>query len=134
MRIGFVTDNYRPYVSGVINFISLNRRYLEERGHEAWVFAFGSPGARPPEPRVVLSPGFKVHGTAGFTLGTRLTRRVHRLLATMDVVHVDDPFVSGRLALSVCRRHHVPVVFTNHSRVDLYPDYFLTALPSGSLE
>lgn len=134
MRIGFVTDNYKPYVSGVINFISLNRRYLEERGHEVWVFAFGSHPKRSADPRVVLSPGFKVRGTAGFHLGTRLTRRVHRLLATMDVVHVDDPFVSGRLALSVCRRHHVPVVFTNHSRVDLYPDYFLAALPSGSLD
>lgn len=134
MRIACVTDTYKPYVSGVVHFISLNRRYLEEHGHEVWVFAFGDARADPPEPGVVLSPGFKVHGRAGFRLGTRLTRKAHHLLATMGVVHVDDPFVSGRLALSVCRRHHVPVVFTNHSRVDLYPDYFLTALPNGSLD
>jgi hypothetical protein len=51
MRIGFVTDDYRPYVSGVINFISLNRRYLEERGHEVWIFGFGSPVSRTPQRR-----------------------------------------------------------------------------------
>jgi len=134
MRIAFVTDNYKPYVSGVINFISLNRRYLEAHGHEVWVFAFGDTKTAPPDPNVVLSPGMRVRGTAGFRLGTALTRKTHRLLATMDVVHIDDPFVSGRLALSVCRRHRVPVVFTNHSRVDLYPDYFLRALPKGSLD
>ncbi len=134
MRIGYVTDNYSPYVSGVINFIILNRRYLEEHGHEVWVFAFGDPRSAAADPQVVLSPGVRVRGTAGFRLGTRLTRKTHKLLATMDVVHVDDPFVSGAMALSVCRRHHVPVVFTNHSRVDLYPDYFLRALPAGSLD
>jgi len=136
MRIGFVTDNYKPYVSGVINFISLNRLYLERRGHEVWVFAFGGPGAgsTPEDPHVVLSPGVKVHGTAGFRVGPRFTREVHQLLTRMDVVHVDDPFWSGRLALSVCHRHGVPVVFTNHTRVDLYPDYFLKMFPEGSLD
>ncbi len=134
MRIGFVTDNYKPYVSGVINFIELSRRYLQQHGHEAWVFAFGNPEDAPSEPRVVLSPGVKVRGTAGFRLGARLTRDVRRMIATMDVVHVDDPFVAGRLALRVCRKHHIPVVFTFHSRVDLYPDYFLKALPAGSVD
>lgn len=134
MRIGFVTDNYKPYVSGVINFISLNRQYLEAHGHETWVFAFGTVPDGPGEPRVVYSPGVRVRGTDGFRLGIGLPKRARHLLETMDVVHIDDPFFSGRFAVTVCRKHGIPVVFTNHSRVDLYPDYFLKAFPHGSLD
>ena len=30
MRIGMMADTYKPYVSGVTNYIDLNKRYLEK--------------------------------------------------------------------------------------------------------
>ena len=41
MRIGMMIDAYKPYVSGVTNYIDLNKRVMEEAGHEVYVFTFG---------------------------------------------------------------------------------------------
>lgn len=130
MRIGFVTDQYMPYVSGVTHSISLNRRYLEKHGHETYIFHFAHPDAEPVEHRTITSPGFKLAGTSGFRVGPRLTREARRVLSTMDVVNLDDPFLSGRMALPVCKRNGIPIVFTNHTRVDLYAEYYAKMLPS----
>lgn len=130
MRIGFVTDVYKPYVSGVTRSVSLNRSYLESHGHETYVFAFADPRVAPVEHKVIQSPGMKVRGTAEYRVGPRLTREARRVLSTMDVVNVDNPFLSGRLALPTCKRNGIPVVFTNHTRVDLYADYYAKVLPS----
>jgi glycosyltransferase involved in cell wall biosynthesis len=83
---------------------------------------------------MVYSPGIPVRGAGGFRVGFRLSVEARRLLTTMDVVHVDDPFGAGRLAIPICKRHHIPVVYTNHTRVDLYPYYYLKAMPQGSLD
>lgn len=47
----------------------------------------------------------------------------------MDVVHVHHPFLSGRLALNYCRRVQIPIVFTNHTRYDLYTQARLPLIP-----
>ena len=45
----------------------------------------------------------------------------------MDVVHVQHPFLSGRLALRYCRE--IPIVYTNHTRYDLYAQAYLPMMP-----
>ena len=50
----------------------------------------------------------------------------------MDVVHVHHPFLSGRLALNYCRRAEIPIVFTNHTRYDLYAQARLPLMPTKS--
>jgi glycosyltransferase involved in cell wall biosynthesis len=47
----------------------------------------------------------------------------------MDVVHVHHPFLSGRLALRYCRPRQIPVIFTNHTRYDLYAQARLPLMP-----
>src|SRR5258708_26493117 len=43
----------------------------------------------------------------------------------MDVVQVHHPFLSGQLALRYARARGVPVIFTNHTRYDLYAHHYL---------
>jgi 1,2-diacylglycerol 3-alpha-glucosyltransferase len=128
MRIGMMADIYRPHISGVTNYISLNKRVLEERGHEVYVFTFGDVAYPDEEIRIIRSPGVPVAET-GFHLSFRHTRAARRLLQSMDVVHVHHPFLSGRLALRYCRPKGIPIVFTNHTRYDLYMDAYLPMLP-----
>jgi glycosyltransferase involved in cell wall biosynthesis len=47
----------------------------------------------------------------------------------MELVHVHHPFLSGRLALRYCRPLRIPIVFTNHTRYDLYAQAYLPLLP-----
>jgi glycosyltransferase involved in cell wall biosynthesis len=128
MRIGMMTDVYKPHVSGITNFISLNKQYLEKAGHEVFIFTFGDLDYPDDEERVVRSPGLPLTDT-GYFLSFRYSRRAKALLQTMDLVHVHHPFLSGRLALNYCRPLRIPIVFTNHTRYDLYAQAYLPLLP-----
>lgn len=124
-----MADAYKPYVSGITSYIDLNKRALEKLGHEVYVFTFGETDVQEDEPRVIRSPGLALADT-GFYLSLRHSSDAKKLLQMMDVVHVHHPFLSGRLALLYCRRKHIPVIFTNHTRYDLYAQSRLPFMPA----
>lgn len=128
MRIGMMVDTYKPYVSGVTNYIDLHKRAFEKAGHEVYVFTFGDVDYQDGEPRVFRSPALALADT-GFYLSLRYKTGHKKLLQTMDVVHVHHPFLSGRLALNYCRSAKIPIVFTNHSRYDLLAQAYLPLMP-----
>ncbi len=119
MRIGMMADTYKPHISGITNYINLNKRYLEKAGHDVFVFTFGDLDYQDDELRVTRSPGLPIADT-GYFLSLRYSRQAKNLLQTMDVVHVHHPFLSGRLALRYSRPLQIPIIFTNHTRYDLY--------------
>ncbi len=128
MRIGMMADVYKPHVSGVTHYVELNKRYLEKAGHDVFVFTFGDQDFDDGEPRVIRSPGLPLVDT-GYYLSFRYSRSAKKLLQTMDVVHVQHPFLSGRLALRYCEPLRIPTVFTNHTRYDLYAQAYLPIVP-----
>jgi len=117
MRIGLLTDAYWPGVNGIIRFISLHKRILESMGHQAFVFT-GGPPCPQDEPGVVRSFGLP-HPDPGYHLTFGYSRQAVALLRTMDVLHANQPAMSGLLALRYGRRFGIPVVLTLHSRYDL---------------
>jgi 1,2-diacylglycerol 3-alpha-glucosyltransferase len=124
MRIGMMADTYKPHVSGITNYIDLNKRSLEQAGHDVYVFTFGDLDHEDTETNIVRSPGLPLVDT-GYYLSFNYSREAKKLLQSMDVVHVHHPFLSGRLALRYCRPLHIPIVFTNHTRYDLYAQAYL---------
>ena len=128
MRIGMMADVYKPHVSGITNYISLNKQVLEQAGHEVFIFTFGDLDYPDEETNVIRSPGLPLVDT-GYFLNFRYSRKAKALLQTMDLVHVNHPFLSGRLALNYCRPLHIPIVFTNHTRYDLYAQAYMPLLP-----
>ena len=128
MRIGMMADTYKPHVSGITNYIDLNKRYLERAGHDVFVFTFGDLDYRDDEPRVIRSPGLPLQNT-GYYLSFRYKREAKRLLQSMDILHAHHPFLSGRLALRYARPLQIPVVFTNHTRYDLYAQAYMPLMP-----
>ncbi len=130
MRIGMMADIYKPHISGVTNYIELNKRYLEDRGHEVFVFTFGDEDYQDEETNIIRSPGVPIRDT-GFYLNVRYTREARDLLRSMDVVHVHHPFLSGGLALLNCKPFGIPIIFTNHTRYDLYVQAYFPYVPEG---
>lgn len=128
MRIGMMADIYKPHVSGVTMYISLNKRFFEQAGHEVFVFTFGDDDYEDEESNVIRSPGIHLAET-GLYLNFRYNRRAQRLLKTMDIVHVNHPITSGRLALRYAQPVGIPIVFTNHTRYDLYAQIYTPMLP-----
>jgi len=128
MRIGMMVDAYKPHVSGITNYVDVNKRHLERAGHEVYVFTFGDLEYRDGEARVIRSPGLPLQNT-GFYLSFRYNHEAKRLLQNMDIIHVHHPFLSGRLALRYARPFQIPVIFTNHTRYDLYAQAYLPLMP-----
>lgn len=128
MRIGMLADVYKPHVSGITQSISLTKRALEQLGHHVYVFTFGDLDYQDDEARVIRSPGVPLAET-GYYFSFRYASAAQRKLETMDIVHVHHPFLSGRLGLRYCRPLNIPVVFTNHTRYDLYAQAYLPGLP-----
>ena len=130
MKIGMITNSYKPYISGVTNYILLNKKFLEKAGHEVYVFTFGDEDYEDGELNVVRSPGMPLVDS-GFYISLSFNRRARRLLYSMDLVHIQHPFQSGNLALRYCKPRNIPVVFTNHTRYDLYAQAYLPFLPDS---
>jgi 1,2-diacylglycerol 3-alpha-glucosyltransferase len=132
MRIGMLVDSYKPYISGITNFVELNKKHLELAGHDVYVFTFGEMDHNDNEPRVVRSPGLPLADT-GFYLSMRYSREAKKTIQTMDVAHVHHPFLSGRLALRYCSPLKIPIMYTSHTRYDLYAQTYLKVMPEISL-
>jgi glycosyltransferase involved in cell wall biosynthesis len=128
MRIGMMADVYKPHISGVTNYLALNKRFLEKAGHEVYLFTFGDLGYQDEETHIIRSPGLPLVDS-GYSFNFRYSRQAKDLLQTMDILHVQHPFLSGRLALRYARPLHIPIVFTNHTRYDLYAQAYLPLLP-----
>ncbi len=128
MKIAMMVDTYKPHVSGITNAIALNKKLFEARGHEVFVFTFGDEDYVDDEPNVVRSPGIPLVDT-GYYISLRYNKRARRLLYTMDIAHVHHPFLSGSLAVRYCRPRNIPIVFTNHTRYDLYAQAYFPLLP-----
>jgi len=124
-----MADVYKPHVSGVTHYIELNKRYLEKAGHNVFIFTFGDQDHEDDEANVVRSPGLPLVDT-GYYLSFSYKRSAKKLLQTMDLVHVQHPFLSGRLALRYCQPLRIPTVFTNHTRYDLYAQTYLSIVPN----
>jgi len=128
MRIGMMTDVYKPQINGVTNYIALNKLYLENLGHEVYVFTFGNPDYKDDEPRIVRSIGVPLK-SSGYYFNIHYNKMARRLLRTMDIVHVHHPFLSGSLAKRYCKSWGIPIIFTNHTRYDLYVKAYIPGMP-----
>jgi glycosyltransferase involved in cell wall biosynthesis len=113
-------------VSGVTRFVALHKEQLERIGHEPYVFTFGGEPTDEAA-RIIRSPGLPLADT-GYFFNLSFSARARNLCRRMDVLHVHHPFMIGQLALRYGRRYGLPVVFTNHTRYDIYTRHYAPAL------
>jgi len=130
VRIGQLTEVYKPVINGVTNFVSLHKRVLESWGHKVFVFTLGHEDYEDEELHVIRSPAIPLSDT-GYHLSFLFSRRARKKIKTMDVLHVHHPFISGRQAVSLGRRYNIPVVFTNHTRYHVQARFYAPFIPEG---
>lgn len=119
MRIALLTDVYVPFVSGVTHAVALLAGALRRHGHEASVFTSGQPEPEDVAEGVFRHPGVTL-GHTGYSVLLSYPPAWRALLREMDVLHIHHPFGSGRLAIRYASRLPIPLVYTNHTRYDLY--------------
>jgi glycosyltransferase involved in cell wall biosynthesis len=133
MRAGQFTDSYLPILNGVSTFIQLFKRTLEKFGHAPYVFTFGYTDRVDPEANIIRSRGWPL-GRTGYHFGLTYSGRAWSVAQTMDVLHAHHPFLGGALAARLARQQDKPLVFTNHTRYDLYARHYLPFLPERAAQ
>ncbi|MFQ5421161.1 MAG: glycosyltransferase, partial [Anaerolineae bacterium] len=121
MKIGMVTACYKPVINGVTRMVELYKRELESLGHEVTVFTLGDPDPAGEEAGVVRSPAISVG--EGYYVTMRYTHAAQDLLREMDIIHCHHLFMSVEMAH---RYANCPVVYTNHTRYDLYTGAYIS--------
>ena len=126
MKIGFFTDSFRPYTSGVVRSIELFTREFTTRAHEVYVFGPDYPLLHCPQEEKVFRfvsipaptmPDFALPIPISANLGPTIRR------IGLDIIHAHSPFLLGRLGARAARRYRLPLVFTFHTMYDQYVHY-----------
>lgn len=122
LRIGQFADSYPPVINGVSAFVHEHHGELLARGVDAHVFTFGySWHRRAGEMRNVWRTFGLPLGASPFRANIDIDWRAQQAARVLQVVHVHEPFGIGWIAGRVqARRHRIPMVFTVHTRHDMY--------------
>lgn len=130
MHIGFFTDSYRPYTSGVVRSIELFTREFNERGHEVYIFGPDYPLIHYPKEDKVFRfasipaptiPEFCIPIPFSVQIGSTI-RRIN-----LEIIHVHSPFLLGRLGAYAARQYNLPLIFTFHTLYEQYVHYLPVA-------
>lgn len=128
MHIGMVTAIYKPVVNGVTRMVELYRQHLEAAGYEVTIFTLGAPDPDDDD-HIIRSPGFQV-SDRGYYLTPGFSREAQKRMRQMDILH------SHHLIMGVEMAHRYgrcPVIYTNHTRYDLY-GHAILSLPQPAAD
>ncbi|MCZ0937329.1 MAG: glycosyltransferase [Caldilineaceae bacterium] len=128
MRIALFSDIYKPYINGVVNHVGLLKEHFDRWGEQVYLFVPEQDKKTVDESNVIRLPSIPIADT-GYHLTVRVDSRCRDILKLMDVIHVHHPFISGSFGLNFSRRYDIPLVFTSHTRYDLYVQQHLPLVP-----
>ncbi|RQD77902.1 MAG: glycosyltransferase family 4 protein [Candidatus Syntrophonatronum acetioxidans] len=124
MKIGIFTDSFRPYKSGVVRSIESFSNRLTSMGHEVYVFGPHYPNCEKEE-RVFRFISIPAPTQPDFTLPIPISLKLGKTIKDLgiDIIHVQSPFLLGRLGVKFAKRYNIPLVFTYHTMYDQYVHY-----------
>ncbi len=120
LRIGQFTDSFPPIVNGVSAFVAEHHRELLGQGHRAQVFTFGYTRYADSLPAIWRTPGIPL-GDSHFRGSMALKPGAAQVVAGLDVLHMHEAtMAAGWITPNLAWRFQKPLIFTNHTRHDLY--------------
>ncbi len=120
-----LTNTYVPHVGGVARSVSGLVAGLRERGHSVLVVAPEFPGTPYAEEGVERVVALQRFGGSDFSMPLPLIWPLSEVIEDFapDLVHTHHPFLLGDTALRVASVYQVPIIFTYHTRYELYGHY-----------
>lgn len=124
MRVAIFTDSYKPYLSGVVRSIETFSEEMSKLGCQYTIYAPSYPGVLR-ESNVFRFPSIPSLSNTGFYLALPLAPglKAHLEQNPPDIIHVQSPFILGRVGAKYARKLKVPLVFTYHTLYDQYTHY-----------
>ncbi len=134
MRIGIFTDQFYPYISGVVTSIKMLYEGLTNLGHEVFIFTSvdeqkAADCSELDEYNFINFPGkpYPFKDLKDYRK-TKNPKKMVKIIATyqLDVIHVHTEFNIAKIAKKACKMLHIPIVHTLHT---LYEDYLRYVSP-----
>lgn len=125
MRVAIFTNTYSPHTGGVARSVLWARTELEARGHPCMVIAPVFDGQPAEETGVLRVPAIKNFRGSGFSLRLPLSVSIGETIKAFrpDLIHSHHPFLLGDSALRMASQWSLPLVFTHHTRYEMYAHY-----------
>lgn len=125
MNIGFFTNTYLPAVSGVTSAIENYRQELERQNHNVFIFAAKYPNYQDKNPNVFRFKSIDLNYKISYPLPIISSSRIGKIVKkiNLDIIHTHHFFLSGQIAWYYARKLKLPLIFTYHTRYDLYTHY-----------
>ncbi len=125
MKIAMFTNTFAPHIGGVAYSVGWLAADLRAKGHHVLVVAPEFDGAPPEEAHVVRVPALQKFAGSDFSVPIVLSRHMFSEIEQFepDIVHSHHPFLLGGMALRVSAALNVPIIYTYHTRYELYSHY-----------
>ncbi|MCZ4290309.1 glycosyltransferase [Hoeflea alexandrii] len=125
MKILMFTNTYTPHVGGVARSVSELAAGLRRVGDEVLVVAPEYGNMAIEEPGVRRIPAVQNFAGSDFSMPLPLSPGLAEATEAFDpdIIHSHHPFLLGDTALRTASLLDVPVVFTHHTRYELYGHY-----------
>jgi len=131
MRILIFSNAYRPSISGVVTSIVLFRRGLIDAGHDVYIIAPEYADYEDKEPCVFRFPALDLPDQLDISLvipfKTTMAPTVRGIRPAL--IHSQHPFVMGGLAAAFAHDMNLPLVFTFHTRYNVYAQRYVPIAP-----
>jgi len=133
MRVLIFSNAYRPTVSGVVTSIALFRQGLIEAGHGVHIIAPEYADYEDEEPYVFRFPALDLPEALDLDLSLAIPLKTTIAPTVRGIkpalIHSQHPVVMGGLAATFARDFRLPLVFTFHSRYELYAQRYMPIMP-----
>ena len=126
MNIGIFTDSFTPEINGVVTSLQLFIAEFRRLGHEVFIFAPNNHlrTAHCAETNTRQYPAMLFWGKQ-VRLSLPIIRSGAVAPLNLDVIHVQTPGPIGLAGIRVARKLKIPAVYTYHTRVERYAQYYL---------
>lgn len=127
MRIGIFSECYKPTMNGVVISIETFKKSLEKKGHEFFIFAPKTKKYIDQEKDIFRIPSFAWPGQNYYPIALPIFAPwvlEKAIELELDLIHCQHLFNMGGLGLSVGHKLQIPVVYTYHTLIAEYNQYF----------
>jgi 1,2-diacylglycerol 3-alpha-glucosyltransferase len=127
VKIALFTNTFTPHVGGVARSVSSLAKGLRARGHQVLVVAPEFPEAADSTDDVVRISAYQQFAGSDFSLPSPISFSLAGRLDAFapDIIHSHHPFLLGGTALREAAARNIPIVYTYHTRYDLYGHYVI---------
>jgi|WetSurMetagenome_2_1015567.scaffolds.fasta_scaffold94724_2 1,2-diacylglycerol 3-alpha-glucosyltransferase len=131
MRIVFISNAYKPTISGVVTSMQLFRQGLIQCGHEVIIIAPSYKNYEDTEPDIFRIPAIDLTQMIDVSLAIPRKNPIESLISQIqpDIIHAQHPVLLGPIGAAIAKDLGLPLIFTFHTRYQEYSQKYMPIAP-----